>query len=685
MGMKRGTAKRETALCPFDSSKGRFFDFTKFESLGRAFIAAFARAFVLSSSSLAASSATSRYNSSCRFLRWLVTNQRNLLQLVQTLRSDHTRATSKDWEDAVELWKDSILNEPKYKPGSKYTFISNMIYVLKKIAIFGVIPKLVLLVPSTKLRKAARPRRTLVELSRQDNKEDKNAILKSSLGGTGNTNFELEAQKDFLVSLSDEEGRIIGATEEHAKSLMKINAQRLALIRACACKDFKKWRDHFLEGQRLLQSCDMTFEEIEAILCRQYSSQGSKGAATKSVFPARKRDVSISRLLTFFRCHPEYRGRILGHGQKENILKWLYEISSHFGSLNSLQAYLYPHSEMTNAVFVIIMCDTGCNLGVASTLHVNCLEKAQDPAYKILKGTKMRARGKLIVDELPIKDPINEISCVKAIETYQRMSEGIRRLATSETAQSLFLNITRTGGSVYSSDTRLLCRYFERFCERHSELRGLNIRPTMIRPSILLQAAFDKETGIIASASVGDHASMSTTFGYVSRYPIRIIWERKIREFQALFQAVSIYSIQGAAKKLGLTIKQVEKLFNEASRTGLGVACLNPRAGVQPGSKVGDICTQLQNCPTCSNMFVVATVENLKDLILWNNHLEQSRSDWEANRPERWEKIWLPWLVFTEVAIEQANRGRIVKAFIQAKTIAEELIARKEVNLPPLW
>jgi hypothetical protein len=158
-----------------------------------------------------------------------------------------------------------------------------------------------------------------------------------------------------------------------------------------------------------------------------------------------------------------------------------------------------------------------------------------------------------------------------------------------------------------------------------------------------------------------------------------------IREFQALFQAVSIYSVRDAAERLGLARKQVNKLFGQACRTGLGVACLNPRGGLQRESVKGQICTQLQNCHSCPNRIVVATSENLKDLIIWNKHLESNRRYWELHRPEKWAKDWLPWLVFTRVVLDQASRGRSAVQFKAATQLAETQLLTGSVNLPHLW
>jgi hypothetical protein len=296
----------------------------------------------------------------------------------------------------------------------------------------------------------------------------------------------------------------------------------------------------------------------------------------------------------------------------------------------------------------------------------------------------MRAGGKLIVDELPVKDHLNEVGCVESIQTYQKVSGFMRKFATGEAAKRLFLRIGQSG-DIKNLDNQSWGSWFRFFCERHQELHGLNIQSKMIRPSVLLLATYDKETGLMAATTIADHAQMSTTFTYVSRFPNQIIWAHKIRTFQSLFQAVSIQGIEGAAKRLGIPVTRAERLFSEACRTGLGVTCLDPKAGIQPGSEEGVTCIQIQNCPTCPNSFVLATRENLKDLILWNHHLEQHRSEWELTRPERWESVWLPWLVFTQVAIEQASRGRTIKEFKAAKDLADNQIAKGQINLPPLW
>lgn len=674
----------DTRLRPFDSKNGRYFEFSQFEFLGGEFMASFALGFVRYSSTVAHDTAQGAYSSALNFLRWLKDNAEKFPYFVSILQSNHTKAYAKDWEIVIALWRDNLVSQPRPGTLRKYNLIKGLNTLLKKLGGFGVIPKLTYINAPQKFRRTARATKTLAEVSRGGIQNGTVDILEKAMSTAKGTELELQVKKDFLTTLLNETGNIAGTAEQHARALMQINADRLATIRRCASEVFQKWRDHWHEGQRILKSCDMGFEEIYNIVHpQQRMATQSRHEALSKLFPTDNPEITIARLLKYYSALLEFRGALI-RTNRIRVSSGISKLLSHFGGIEALQAYLFPHPQLIVAVITIILCDTGANVSVAWSLRNSCLKDSKDPSFKLIQGTKIRAGGKLIVNELPIKDSLHDISCVEAIETYQQMSESIRAIAKKDVADHLFIYIGFSGlpcqvGNLWWT------RRFRTFRNLQPDLQNLNIQAKMIRPSVLMQASYDKETGIIAAAAVGDHNSLSTTNTYIARFPNQVIWERMIREFQSLLQAVSIKNIDGAAAKLGLTSEQVEKLFSEACRTGLGVACIDPKAGIQAGSEKGKTCTQVQNCPQCPNRFVVATVENLKDLILWNRHLEKYRPQWELSQPGRWERVWLPWLVFTQVAIEQASRGRTTKEFKTARELADERTARLEVNLPPLW
>lgn len=649
--MQKVTSIKST-LRLYDNTHGRYWDFEEFKILGGDFILAFANCFVLHVTPIARSSAQTSYNEARRFLRFIVKKRKALPRLIAALKNDYTKATVQDWEKALALWRDDLISKTEVGPVTKHNQINTLNILLRRMVTYGVIPAIEYLNSNPKALKSAKTIPFLAELH--------------PVGG-------------------DEPSG--GSAEEQAEAMFELNLERLEMVRSCAAQDFQRWRDHMLKGMRMVQDCDLEFEEIAATVDGGHQDMHERARALRALFPDDDEELTLARFLKYFAHHPERRGRLFKASDSSRPPGWYKVLARRLGGQDILQAYLFPPPELTTAVITLFLCDTGANVAVAKTLPLDCMEESTERGYKIIKGTKMRAGGKLIVNELPVKDPAHEVGCVEALDTYRTLSERLRKLAPEEAATRLFLHYHQyhQSGSVTTLTAFIWGSWFQAFRNRYRELKELKVESRMIRPSVLLQASRINEAGITAAGAIGAHASLATTWTYVAKSPNRAFWAGQVRKFQSLFQAVSIQSIEGAAEKLGLSTGQVEKLLGEAYRTGLGVVCIDPRAGVQPGSEKGEDCTQLQNCHSCPNRVVVATEENLKDLILWNRHLELHRPEWEQSRPERWGKVWLPWLVFTQVVIEQASRGRTAKQYKRARACAEALLAAGTVNLPPLW
>lgn len=667
---------------PFDNTHGRNWDFEEFEFLGPVFTTAVIKCFRLYSQSVVKTTAEQAYSALMRLARFINRNQDALLPLIQIIQSDHTKAKASDWEGMFALWRGDLMQRTDVVALTKYRYLNKQNTIIKRLVSHGIIPEVAYLNTSARALRNGRAVPCLAELHPPHVHGASKKILEAALSTTSGITIGSNDKRDFLTSLFSEMGEIPESPEEQAEALFKINSDRLELLRSCACKEFQQSRDHLLKGTHLIQGCDLEFEEIAGMINYRARNSRERAKVLSTLFPIDDQDVALSRLLKYFADHPDYRGKMPKYKGSRRPHKWFESLRTRFGGHANLQAYLFPDSKLTTSVITIFLCDTGANVSVARTLTFACLTDSSDRRFKIVAGNKMRAGGKLVIGEIPIKDSSREVSCVEAIETYQKSSERIREHAPNKEATQLFLQLQQIG-VVRTIGAHLWTDWFRAFCNRHPTLKKLRIESRMIRPSVLLRASHENESGIHAAQAVGSQASLGTTWSYTAKFPNYVIYEAKIRKFQSLFQAVSIYSLKGAAEKLGLTEKKVGQLFGEACRTGLGVLCRDPKAGVQPGSPEGEDCVQLHKCPTCPNRIVVASVENLTDLILFNRHLEKNRPWWERERPERWEKDWLPWLVFTEVVMGLAGRGRTVNEFMKAKARADEL--QGSVSLPPLW
>ncbi|WP_440963127.1 hypothetical protein ACL58G_21775 [Massilia sp. GER05] len=454
--------------------------------------------------------------------------------------------------------------------------------------------------------------------------------------------------------------------------IARLNANRLEAIRRCAEKDFLHWLEHWNKGQHALAKASHSPEEMVDLLDRPERSV-SERSRNRTRLISGKTDCHLGNALNL----------LIGAlgGNANGISGRYHHIKRQWGGNEALHAYLHPHKRATVALWTIILIDTGANCEVVREMPHACLRKAEDPNHMIVSfGLKARAGYKRINDCLPIQpQPGHELSAVQAIQHYEIMSSRNRKIANGEVAELLFLD-TRQNDIIGITEFRARDD-FKEFLQDHAELRDLPIRPSFIRPSYLLKVQHEDPAVSTESAqAIADHVLSSTTGNnYTHRTHTKLVYVQKVREFTRLFQSVIIASIEGAAEKLGISPEEAEALFSDAARSGLGIACLNPKAGVQPGTRRGESCTRLDACPNCEMRYLVGTVDNITDLILFEEYLKSQEAEATKAHPEAWETRWLPWLALAEVALAKFALGDTASAFLQA---TEKANARRPTYRP---
>jgi hypothetical protein len=305
----------------------------------------------------------------------------------------------------------------------------------------------------------------------------------------------------------------------------------------------------------------------------------------------------------------------------------------------------------------------------ARTLDVDCLEPSQLPGHERVTGFKARSNGKPIFTDLAVKHSEYQVTTVMAFRRLAEMTVRYRRSASDENRNALFL--VRPQSQVKALSDHLLTAWFKQFCERHDELKGFGFLPSMIRSSVLLDLALRNDGGVISAQYKGQHASGATTGGYVNKYPTQLLYEEKMKFFMNQFQATAIAPISGAAQRLGISIDVVHKLVEKAERNGLGVLCLQPRAGIQPGTRKGQLCHLPERCINCVASIVVPQPETIADMIIFNESLRREQSRFAAEQNERWEQLWLSWLAFTDVVLAEMAHGPQARILREAKSLVE--------------
>lgn len=673
-GRKPQTEEVRSAYLVHIVDHGRSYDYAPYRQLGHHFLLQMARSLAVYYRGLRTGHAKQVHNTLTDFLRYLTEERQsgNHSKLFAALGSDNFASISATlWEQALYGWRDATHpNSERAKLGRALQTAHQIVKRLDGIWAHLASARLVPHVTVVGFKNANRlsrgePRPSLARLapSQVITVAAEKQLVERISKFFGDT--EHAQVHDFIRALchelSSESVRKISMAslvdEIHA-----LNAKRLQELRQCVEADFLRWHAHWLRGQAALATASHSPVDLIFLLDSPTLSVSQRRRNSAALLFSAPEETRLGNALAYVLATQD--GIATGvHGRYHHLMR-------SFGGRGTFHAYLHPHPDATLALWVLLMVDTGANCEVVRAMPYDCIQATNDPgSRKLVFAAKGRAGYKVIVDELRVApDPGTALSSIDAIERYKLMSARYRALAEPLTAQSLLLDEHEARVCPLTEWTARA--WFVAMTKRHGELAELNALPSFIRPSVLLELHNRGGTGVVAAQEVADHVSSTTTLNhYTGRVPTKLVYAHKIREFQDRFQAVIIVSIEGAAEKLGISPDEFERVLSDAARTGLGVACLNPRAGIQPGTLPGKDCTRLDACPGCSMRWVVGTVANIADLMLFNEYLKGAQINAQAQQLEAWEQRWLPWLVFSDIALSKLSQGETASAFVQAQQV----------------
>lgn len=655
-----------------DTRDRRVYDFSGYVELGNEFTRDVVKQFNVLQASYASIKAL--YKAWAQFASFLLQCKSTEGQsaFFLTLASPNFRGiTEREWEQRIYLWRDKLANDAALRLSGAHGYVQDFRSVWSTLSQADIVPAVSIKgFKNGKKYSNSQRRKVLSQLARS--RTDVQAVASKKiwerLERFFDTNEKPEASS-FIQALShdlppDELASL--TVEQTIERIYELNSKRLATLRRCAEQDFSQWYSHWQRGNQALQHATRTGEELVDLL----------ESPLRSISERRRNSGNF-----LYHCdQPARLGNALAYvlsaqkGITTGINGRFHHLSrAHAKTRDEFHAYLHPHPLATAALWVLTLVDTGANCEVARLMPCDCLTDSNSPTHKrILLGAKQRAGGKVIYDELPILPTTDQsLSLVQAITQYKEMTHRYRELAADNVRGHLLL---REEHRAIDFLTEYSARdWFKRLISQHPALEGLRVLPSMIRPSVLMEAQHHNSGNVVAAQILADHASASTTLNnYTGRTPVILKYSLLIREFQERFQTVIIASIDGAAQKLGLTEEEFRRIFSEAARTGLGVACLNPTAGIQPGTRRGETCTRQDSCWGCNMRWVVATRENIADLVLFNQYLKTAQDSYAPNNPERWEKFWLPWLVFSDIALSKLALGETAQLFEEGRALAAD-------------
>ena len=668
---------------PYSDKHKRIYDFSRIiDTYGLKFTEKAATVFVSLISDLVEPQAY--YRRIVDFFVWLAEGPHLYGELVADLR-DNKRIDEAKFELAIFEYKETI--QSRARRGSQSLKSSNLaLNIIQKFADAGIFPRV-------RFHRTKRRSKSVLGSSRPSLVEAKHIAIDTKnithLVNKAVDHFDIKFDigKDaiaFAENLAVEMERREDLPKNLPQAVCVICEERLTALRISASNIFESWRKRFELGQRLINSSSHNGNSSIYRTLQNERSNKSRynwGRTVSLLFPKQDTDLALRNLLTLI--HEDFNGVCPSSATHEWGSFWT-KMYTRLGGKDRVQAFLSPTHLVTSAVICLYLCESGANVAVAISMMADAIRPSKIRKHMTIVGNKARAKGKAIFDELPVEDTIAGCtSAAKAMSFYQTATERYQSTDNEQTKR-LFLYINNS--KVKFITEWLLWDDFSRIVAESKELMELKITPSMLRPTMLLVEHLKNPMNLAMTQIRARHENDTTTLGYVNKLPHRVIFNEKIREFQNTIQTIALGENKDIRNKLNIETKDWIAANDRARRTGLGIFCSDSTSGKQTDYPRGNICQALDRCLTCPLFVVVAEPESIADMIIWKEGLESAEEKFLDEKCERWEKVWIPWLAFFEVVLEEKmTRGELAKVKMEAKRLANLRTQSEGFTIPVPW
>lgn len=684
------TEARSSRIEPY--VQGRVFSFDSLTQMWpKAFVERVAVRFKQIADGLAQSSAKQPFLQLVNALEWIGKSQNPHCQAVVDEAVRTGKVTSEDeWGDALFAYRDHLVASIASGFATESAVDSNITALrtaLNGLSSGRVVPDTAMALPGIKhVRRLNGHLRSVAEVSTagaSDHKSDYIAFARDrylEVCSRSGTDMGMGDSEEFINGLVTELGTFHDLPEDPVAAVRLVLVRRLDALRSHATVIVDAAMRALEHGQRLLSLSEidgMAFETTYfGFACNQYQRQ----QLLRTFFPVSENSMEgisekgLANLLALIRQRhagiPPVGHATKGAGAYGQFFAKRYR---EYGGLARIIQLLGPDSHAVCAILTLYLIESGANVGVGRTLNRDCMEHSDLDAHCRITGHKARAKGRPIIVDLP-----ETSSAVRAMKWLLSASDVLKS-ASSRDSDRLFL--VRCRGRVNLMPPHFFTNWFQGFAASTPGLQGMKLVPSMIRPSVLLHAALSNDGRLAVGKAIAQHG-LAVTQGYQQKWPTRLLYEDNIRRFQTAVETIILSSVEDAASKLGITVAQFEDRLGNLRATGLGTFCKDGRGR---SSEPGKTCSTLDCWNDCPHTLIVADVEAIASLQLWQRSLRAVQPVWERDQPERWDQIWLPWLCLTDVVEEKMVRGPMITIWSAATRRADEISTQPGYVPPRPW
>lgn len=628
-----------------------------------------------------ADTAKGSYLALLSFLRW-VPQQADpfCVQVVEEAKRHDRVITSGAWEEVLSGYRESIVAQIKggdLSRGSADILISNFRISLSIFNNAGAVPIRKNRIRGVKnARRLVQPRPTLIEAAPKGHDERFVEFITRQMHAacttygvdldSGDSSQLVEVLLRSKKRLLTDHIEMKTAVYAHLQVMLRDLYKEAGRILDAAMADYER-------GKHMLASATIDSKKFAAEYFNSKLSRPTKNALLREYFPKEENEFSDLATSNLLRLVVDLYGGVCPPTQNGEFGQFFAKRYLELGGLGRFERMLGPDPTTCSAVLTLYLIESGANLSVGRTLDDDPCQDSEHDGYKLVTGHKARARGKPIVAYLDAAG-----DAIRGIEFLKSAGARYRKACDKSDADRLFVERQSNGTQLMTPHR--MTGWFKEFTSNIQSLAHLQITPSMIRPSVLLHAALGNDGRLQLGMAIGQH-SEAVTQGYQQRLPVRMIYDRYIAQFQRAFETVAIQNIPDAARTLGILAEEFVDRIGSIAATGLGFFCRNSTG--RPGSKTTS-CETVDCWNECPNMVVVAEVEAFAAMQLWQLSLREAEPVWVRDHPEKWERVWLPWLCFVDVVEEKVKR-RFAREWQAARNLVERYRSQPNFAFVKPW
>jgi len=315
----------------------------------------------------------------------------------------------------------------------------------------------------------------------------------------------------------------------------------------------------------------------------------------------------------------------------------LYRTHRHFlrylvahGGVEVIEPYLYPNGYGLFPYYLLIVLHTAGNSQAIAEMSMDCLQPIpliED--RELLIWEKPRA-GSVQRRSFKSSDPFEPPALVRDIIDWTR---PLRAHVAREQRGRLFLIKTTIGGPTAATRIKFM-RPLRRFIATH-KLKPFSMGS--LRPSVL-SALYRSSGDLRAVKAMANHVSIATTASYVRGREVSA--QNTLR--MAALQSALLGHIEPSQRDRPSTRPRAWNFESPPPGTAVsmfGFSCKDPLAGIAPGTRRGELCTNFLACLVCPNAIIPADVPTLARLLHARDHLKSAATH---VHPARWAAIYAP-------------------------------------------